>query len=214
MISISRILANVLAVMTFGMTANLAQATTYTENFNAPFPAWESGWLGVNSNLTDYYCGARGCSIRGNNPDGIWPTGIDGTGTNNYGPIIVNFTPSFGATITSLSLDVAGFTSTNLLAYNSSNALIFDQAVALTGGAFSNPGVYSNYTIPSNSGISSFKFDSGAAAGNTSIDNVVVTTLSPVPEPEAYAMMLAGLGLIGFIAYRRKNNSSNMHMAA
>jgi hypothetical protein len=35
-----------------------------------------------------------------------------------------------------------------------------------------------------------------------------------VPEPETYAMMLAGLGLIGFIAYRRKNNSSNMLMAA
>jgi hypothetical protein len=211
MISILRILANVLAVMTFGVMANFAQATTYTENFNAPFPAWESGWLGVNSNLTDYYCGARGCSIRGNNPDGIWPTGTNIGGSS---PIIVNFTPSFGATITSLSLDVAGFTPTNLLAFNSSNALIFDQAVALTGGAFSNPGVYSNYTIPSNSGISSFEFDSGAAAGNTSIDNVVVTTLSPVPEPEAYAMMLAGLGLIGFIAYRRKNNSSNMLMAA
>ena len=38
--------------------------------------------------------------------------------------------------------------------------------------------------------------------------------VSPVPEPSTYAMMLAGLGLIGFIAYRRKNNSSNMLMAA
>jgi hypothetical protein len=35
-----------------------------------------------------------------------------------------------------------------------------------------------------------------------------------VPEPETYAMLLAGLSLIGFIAYRRKNNSSNMLMAA
>jgi hypothetical protein len=33
--------------------------------------------------------------------------------------------------------------------------------------------------------------------------------VSAVPEPETYAMLLAGLGLIGFIAYRRKNNSSN-----
>jgi PEP-CTERM motif len=37
---------------------------------------------------------------------------------------------------------------------------------------------------------------------------------SPVPEPSTYAMLLAGLGLIGFIAYRRKYNSSNMPLAA
>ncbi len=38
--------------------------------------------------------------------------------------------------------------------------------------------------------------------------------VAAVPEPETYAMMLAGLGLIGFIAYRRKNDSSDMPMAA
>ena len=38
-----------------------------------------------------------------------------------------------------------------------------------------------------------------------SYDNVVVTdyTLAPVPEPETYAMLLAGLGLLG-LARRRK----------
>ena len=39
-------------------------------------------------------------------------------------------------------------------------------------------------------------------------------SISPVPEPETYGMMLAGLGLFGFIAYRRKNDSSGMPMAA
>lgn len=34
----------------------------------------------------------------------------------------------------------------------------------------------------------------------------VAAHLVPVPEPETYAMMLAGLGLIGFIGYRRKQN--------
>jgi len=28
--------------------------------------------------------------------------------------------------------------------------------------------------------------------------------LAPVPEPETYAMMLGGLGLLGFMARRRK----------
>jgi hypothetical protein len=41
-----------------------------------------------------------------------------------------------------------------------------------------------------------------------------ISSSSPVPEPQTYAMMLAGLGLIGFIAYRRKSDSSNMPMVA
>lgn len=32
-----------------------------------------------------------------------------------------------------------------------------------------------------------------------------VTTISPVPEPETYGMLLAGLGLLGFTARRRKD---------
>jgi PEP-CTERM motif len=32
-----------------------------------------------------------------------------------------------------------------------------------------------------------------------------LTVANPVPEPETYAMLLAGLGLLGFTAWRRKN---------
>ncbi len=36
------------------------------------------------------------------------------------------------------------------------------------------------------------------------IDSVYVVATTPVPEPESYAMMLAGLGVMGVIARRRK----------
>ena len=38
-----------------------------------------------------------------------------------------------------------------------------------------------------------------------SFGNVTTTTTSPIPEPETYAMLLAGLGLIGVVARRRRN---------
>jgi hypothetical protein len=37
-------------------------------------------------------------------------------------------------------------------------------------------------------------------------DNLNIATLAPVPEPESYAMMLAGLGLMGAVSRRRRKN--------
>ena len=44
-------------------------------------------------------------------------------------------------------------------------------------------------------------------------DVVYFTPTSPVPEPQAYAMLLAGLGLVGFIGNRRKKNSRHLAMS-
>jgi hypothetical protein len=38
-----------------------------------------------------------------------------------------------------------------------------------------------------------------------SLDDVSLTRVAPVPEPEFYAMLLAGLGLMAKIARRRKS---------
>ena len=74
-------------------------------------------------------------------------------------------------------------------------------------------------TLTPNSDTGAFSFSqtvSGLTAGETywfrlsgaSTGGAYTITLAPVPEPESYAMLLAGLGLMGFIARRRKSNNS------
>jgi hypothetical protein len=44
-----------------------------------------------------------------------------------------------------------------------------------------------------------------SAVGFVFFNNLQVhPTLAPIPEPETYAMLLAGLALFGFIAHRRR----------
>ena len=49
------------------------------------------------------------------------------------------------------------------------------------------------------------------AANGLATDGHMVTSAVPVPEPETYAMMLAGLGLLGFAARRKNLKSALIH---
>jgi choice-of-anchor C domain-containing protein len=72
--------------------------------------------------------------------------------------------------------------------------------------SFSDPGwQFETLLFTAQSSTSTLKFASYNTPGASGpvIDAVSVTAL-PVPEPETYAMMLAGLGLMGFVARRRK----------
>ncbi len=70
-----------------------------------------------------------------------------------------------------------------------------------TNGAVVNH-VYSLQAAANGATTLSFR---GAAGSLSSLDNV---TIPAVPEPETYAMLLAGLGAIGFMSRRRKNLQS------
>lgn len=104
----------------------------------------------------------------------------------------------------SVSVDLGDFDADSDLlfldVYDSSNTLLghtelFIEA-SFTGMetlSLSTPGI--SYAI--------FGATGGANGSSVYADNFTIT---PIPEPETYAMLLAGLGLLGFTARRRKQN--------
>jgi hypothetical protein len=68
-----------------------------------------------------------------------------------------------------------------------------------SGGDYFTVGTHYTGTAVDNT-LNLFYFDSNTGGNRGS----VLASVSAVPEPETYAMLLAGLGLMGFIARRRK----------
>jgi hypothetical protein len=197
-----RILALVSAIILVVGIVGSASALTLVEDFEATFPAWETGWLGTNSNLQNYY--GIG-DDRGNNPDGLWLDDGDGIYGTDIAKII--FEPTFGSNLTTFDIDIAGYQGfpIDLQVYDMNGTIILNVSVTLTDGAYTDPGTYAHYSTTSTNGISAFWFipiGSGQVEGNTSIDNVVV---SAIPEPST-ALLLA-FGLVGIAAGRRRSRS-------
>ena len=72
--------------------------------------------------------------------------------------------------------------------------------MTLDGSASTIPSFTMNNALPVGAYILGFLSNTTATANSGAI------LISPVPEPQTYAMLLAGLGLIGFTTWRRKQN--------
>ena len=77
---------------------------------------------------------------------------------------------------------------------------------SIASWAFSGTTGSSTHTVSNMVAGNYFYVVSGSADGMAGGQYTLASTVTAVPEPETYAMMLAGLGALGFLARRRRND--------
>jgi len=104
---------------------------------------------------------------------------------------------TFGANVR--SLDTVNFSSLSLMSLANSSVVFGDQDPAAAAFSFADVGAGTYYLLASGSLT--------PATGNALHNYALLQanySVTAVPEPEAAAMMLAGLGVLGFIVKRRR----------
>lgn len=127
-----------------------------------------------------------------------------------YGDIV--FTDSFSGTFNSAGAGSIGWNAGSLApgVYNFEASVTSTGNISISNGKFNSDPlanltskiVYGTGTFAGGVMNVTFDFLSGAKPGGSYGGTLTIT--SAVPEPETYALMLAGLGVMGFIAMRRK----------
>jgi hypothetical protein len=103
--------------------------------------------------------------------------------------------------------DVLGTTVSTVLGAAPLTFFFTDQTSGNTGTSFV---VLTQNGVPYSTGAYQLLlgFNDGLLVDADYDDMVIGLSITPVPEPETYALMLAGIGAIGFIARRRRTPSA------
>jgi hypothetical protein len=118
----------------------------------------------------------------------------------------ITLVPEPGWAIRLNSFDIAGYpvsdhpSSQVRILDGTSNTILLDYSPVTILGA---GGTHSTFT-PNLTFAGPLSIRFGYNDWNVGIDNINFDQVTAVPEPETYAMLLAGLGLVGFMARRRK----------
>jgi hypothetical protein len=160
-------------------------AVTLVESFDDPFIGWKSRFMGLFSNLQNYYV-AMGYSqdenYRGNNLDGLWIHDGDLDSNDSY----IRFAPTFAASLTSFAIDIGAHNPVTLTVYDKDLAVLASWPVPIGCSNcqyFGGSNIYYGFSVASSNGIGGF--DINAAEGGVGIDNIIVTkapNVAPVAD--------------------------------
>jgi hypothetical protein len=140
-----------------------------------------------NAGVSDYSVSSGLGALGGTNA-----TWVSNLYSQNYASSIGNATGSaaFQLALWDLAKDDGNLATGSVKATASTDSTVLNLANSMISGAKSGPGSspysFTVYTSPT-------------------AQDYVVASVTPVPEPESYAMLLAGLGLMGAVVRRRKN---------
>ena len=133
----------------------------------------------------------------------IAPGVYTNTGAGLVGSFSDRYDFTFPALATTASGSAVSVSVTGLLNITGLSVALFTSGGSLIGTG-SSAGLSSSLSnTPLASGSSYYYTVTGMAAPSGVY--TFIASAAPVPEPETYALMLAGLGIVGFVAARRSN---------